>query len=221
MPLLPKEKRWRLVMIRVLKDLLKRTFVYDLYRATRPKCGIEDWERMGRPIPPPHSVKQAIVRNYADRFAIRVLVETGTYVGDMVNAMCDRFDRVYSIELDGKLCTKARRRFAKYPHIHIIHGDSATVLSEIMKIVEEPCLLWLDAHYSGGITAKANTQSPIVQELVTILEQANMRHVILIDDARCFTGRDGYPTIEELRSLVWRYQSERSIEIETDIIRIY
>jgi hypothetical protein len=41
----------------------------------------------GKPVPPPHFVKQSVVRKYAKKFRIEVLVETGTYHGAMVEAM--------------------------------------------------------------------------------------------------------------------------------------
>jgi hypothetical protein len=55
---------------------------------------IHRWERSGRPVPPPHAAKQAVLRAYARAFRTPVLVETGTYMGDMVAAMLDQFDRI-------------------------------------------------------------------------------------------------------------------------------
>lgn len=63
---------------------------------------------MGKPIPPPHLIKQETVKEYAHKFSIDILIETGTYLGDMVFAMKDVFSQIYSIELDSDLCMKAK-----------------------------------------------------------------------------------------------------------------
>ena len=64
---------------------------------------IAKWEREGRQIPPPHIVKQRVLREYAKKYGLRILVETGTSTGDMVEAMKTDFDRIYSIELCGAI----------------------------------------------------------------------------------------------------------------------
>src|SRR5260221_12019668 len=45
---------------------------------------LRKWEAIGQPIPAPHSVKQTIVEDYAKRFSLRTMIETGTCDGDMV-----------------------------------------------------------------------------------------------------------------------------------------
>ena len=54
--------------------------------------------RSDAPVPPPHVVKQRVLREYAERYELKVFVETGTYRGDMVQAMKPLFDKIYSIE---------------------------------------------------------------------------------------------------------------------------
>jgi len=82
-------------------------------------------------------------------------------------------------------------------------------------------LFWLDAHYSRGITARGNRDTPIWQELQTILSHPVKRHVVLIDDARCFNGTNDYPTIEEIRDLLVKRAPHYSIETKKDIVRIF
>ena len=48
-----------------------------------------------------------------------------------------------------------------------------------------------------------------------------MNHVILIDDVKDFTGDNGYPTIEELRSFVLQYRPGWIFEVKNGIIRIH
>ena len=43
--------------------------------------------------------RHALLIDYAERFNLRVFVETGTCSGDTVREMRGHFDRIYSIEL--------------------------------------------------------------------------------------------------------------------------
>ncbi|KKK99589.1 hypothetical protein LCGC14_2631260 [marine sediment metagenome] len=112
---------------------------------------------------PPHILKQKIVKLYAKKFSIKTFVETGTYLGEMIDATKKKFKKIYSIELDDDLFKNAKKKFSKYNHISIIQGDSSDVLPIIISKIKQPCLFWLDAHYSSGITAKGEIETPIRQ----------------------------------------------------------
>jgi hypothetical protein len=45
-------------------------------------------------------------------------------------------------------------------------------------------------------------------------------HVILLDDARGLTGRDGIPSVGEVKAYVESKFPERSVEVGFDIMRI-
>jgi hypothetical protein len=93
-----------------VKETLKRTPLYPLIRVVRqvqasrqhvtPEQELRRWEKLGRPAPPPRIVKQRIVKDYAQNFSLRTLVETGTYLGEMIEATQDCFTHIVSIELD-------------------------------------------------------------------------------------------------------------------------
>lgn len=174
--------------------------------------------RRGAPLP--HRVKRAVVRAYARRYGARVLVETGTYMGDMLAAMARSFDALYSIELSEAYHAKAKARFAGKPHVHLRQGDSAVELAKVVAALQQRALFWLDAHYSGGLTARGDLDTPIVQELREILSRNPARHVVLVDDARCFDGSNGYPAMEALRELVRSFDPSYSVDVADDIIRI-
>ena len=178
------------------------------------------WRLSGRPAPPPHLVKQRIIIAYARRFGLTTLVESGTYLGDMVADVRPRFARIYSIELARDLADRARARFAGDNAVVILCGDSAQVLPPLLKQIHKPCLFWLDGHYSGGITALGNGITPIARELEAILDDSVTNHVILIDDARLFNGEDGYPRLEDIRELVRQRGPAASFEVEDDVIRV-
>jgi len=69
------------------------------------------------------------------------------------------------VELSTELYERAKRKFSRYKHISIFKGDSSKVLPEILSQIEEPCLFWLDGHYSKGITATGEKETPILEEL--------------------------------------------------------
>jgi len=99
----------------------------------RPKPLIKEWEENGCPIPPPPVVKQNVVRKYQKEYSCKTLVETGTYLGYMVAAQKDNFDKIYSVEISEKLYHRAKRLFRKYPHIKLLLGDSGEVMPQIME----------------------------------------------------------------------------------------
>lgn len=179
------------------------------------------WRRSGCPIPPPHIVKQKTVIAYAKHFKISILVETGTFSGEMISSVRSAFRKVYSIELDSGLCEKARMRFANDQNVHLFNGDSALVLGRVLADIKEPALFWLDGHYSGEGTAKGEQETPIREELAQILEHSVSEHVVLIDDARMFTGEHDYPKLADLKAQVHSIRRDLAFEVSSDIIRIH
>jgi len=208
-------------MLDSVKQILKRALPDDVIKMRRDLEARRAWEKQGRPSPPPHIIKEELIRDYAKSFNTPILIETGAYLGDMVHAMKKSFSRIVSFELDQTLATQARERFANDNHIEIVQGDSGKLLGEVLANINEPCLFWLDGHYSGGITAKGTLETPIKNELTAILSHPVDGHVILIDDARCFTGENDYPTINELQNFVAERKPNHKFSLEHDVIRIH
>ena len=86
--------------------------------------------------------------------------------------------------------------------------------------MHEPCLFWLDAHYSAGPTAKGEIETPISVELDAALKHSVKEHVVLIDDARCFDGSHDYPAMFEIESAIFKFRPDLQFECRDDIIRI-
>ena len=207
--------------IQLIKNNLKDTFVYDIVIYLRQLIELLLWRLQGTG-DVPHIIKQKVVLRYAARFSVSTLIETGTYLGFMVNAVRKEFRRVYSIELDEKLYQRAKKKFRRFNHIVLFHGDSAVIIPKILSQIQYPCLFWLDAHYSGGITAKETLETPITQELRQILSHSFApQHVILIDDARNFVGTNDYPTLQEVEQLVSELCPTSALSVMDDIIRIH
>jgi len=169
-------------------------------------------------LPPPHAIKVRAVLNSARRHNIHVLVETGTCLGEMVRKCRRRFQRIYTIELSEQLAAEAAKRLANYSHVEVLQGDSADLLPQVVAQLNEPAVFWLDAHYSGGMTAKGVTECPLERELRAIALGGRRHHVILIDDARLM-GQGDFPSLEKITELARSINPDYRIEVRDDIIR--
>jgi len=204
----------------MIRRLLKKTVLYSLWKEYCEIRYYRRWLKSSKPIPPPHGVKQAIIKDYARTYQCPIFFETGTCKGDMIQAVKDDFRQIYSVELSESLYQQARQRFQNNPHITLLQGDSGKVVPEVLEQISQPCLFWLDAHYSGPHTAMGEELSPVREEIVPILNHWVRNHIILIDDAREFRGKDGYPDIMELKEEVAHIRDDLRLEVELDIIRI-
>ena len=166
--------------------------------------------------PAPRPIKQLIVKGYGRCYGIKTLVETGTYLGEMTAAVRSWFKEIHTIELDPTLANQARKRFRRHRGIEVYQADSAAVLPGILERLANDAVFWLDAHYSGGPTAKGETQTPIERELELVLGHPKAK-VVLIDDARAF-GSGDYPSLEVVSDLA--RASGYKYEVDMDIIRL-
>jgi hypothetical protein len=198
--------------------LLQRTPLYGAYKALGHYPDYWYWILRRRPARSPHLLKQRVVREYGERFGLPTLVETGTYYGEMVAAMKNHFERIYSIEYVQELASRATRKFARNEHVRIFCGDSRLVMPEVLALLKGPALFWLDAGYYGWVGIRANEQR-LSAELEMILGH-RFAHIILLDDARGLIGRDGIPSVADVKSYVESTFPQRSVEVEYDIMRI-
>jgi hypothetical protein len=160
----------------------------------------------------------------AQKNNIHVFIETGTYLGNTTSALSDHFNKIYTFEISEDLVKLARKRFEDKKHIQVIHGDSGIELEKILPKINEPVIFWLDGHYSEGFlhSKKNNLDTPIIKEIKDIFESniKNEKNIILIDDAFEFDGTRGYPTLQELKSLVEKYTNTYEIYVKYNIVFI-
>ena len=140
--------------------------------------------------------KVTILRSYW-KPGMEIFVETGTEFGGTIKGVRDLFISIYSVELDPEKYHTARRMFKDDANIHLYHGNSGEEIRNIMKLVDRPALVWLDAHGPGEVNFE---NSPIREELDVVLSHAH-HHVVLIDDARHFP----VPVIEEIKRMAKEY----------------
>ena len=162
--------------------------------------------------------KQRIVERFQKEYGYNVLIETGTFLGDMVEAQQSNFKKIFSIELQHDFAEKAKERFKGMGHIRILEGDSGRLLETILSEIREPAIFWLDAHYSGGLTARGDNECPIFQEIDAIFATRE-KHLLLIDDARLFNGSGDYPTINRLTKYILDRDPRYKVSVDNDIIK--
>jgi len=181
---------------------------------------IRDWRAHGCPLPAPDLVKYDVLRDYGRRYHTSVLIETGTFYGNAIFTLRRDFSEIHSIELAPALHELNLRELGHLSHIHLHFGDSAEVLPCLLRDLREPALFWLDGHFCAGPSARGASYTPVSIELDQLLRRPANRHVVLIDDARLFVGRDSYPSIAELREMVHRHRPDAKFGVDLDIIRI-
>lgn len=181
------------------------------------------WLLNGCHYPTPEFYKRNRIHEIQKQSKIKNLIETGTFLGDMVFFNRKHFKKIVSIELSEQLYKNARFRFKEYKNITILHGDSGEIMPELVNIINAPTIFWLDGHYSsefkGVQTAKGIKDCPILEELEPILK-SSFNHIILIDDARMFKGENDYPTEKELINFIKTRRPNSKILLKNDIFEI-
>lgn len=143
-----------------------------------------------------------------DNYGINCLIETGTWTGNTAEWAGQNFNKVVTIEASTYAYNIATTRLSVLPNVECVFGSSRTKLAEVLSRTKEPCLFWLDAHFSGGATYGSGDECPLMDELNAVLN-FDQEHFLMIDDIGCFLGRlDGnhdqsqWPKYEEIESLL-------------------
>ena len=113
------------------------------------------------------SIDPAAVAILVELLGLEIFVETGTFHGDSIAAVADRFLRIYSIEIDPTLCVQAQSRFADRPEIDIYQGASSEVLARLRAqgaLAGGKVLFWLDAHWCESGAMGVAGQCPLLDE---------------------------------------------------------
>lgn len=158
----------------------------------------EQWSRRGYAMPAPVSVKWAVLSRYGG--AADTWIETGTFYGDTTNFLAGLAKRVYSIEPEPHLANLATKRFAKRDNVSIIQGLSEECFGEVLDHVHGSLSVWLDGHFSSGVTFQGPVDTPIRQELDALAQRIENLEIVAvcIDDVRCFDPNNlrysGYPS---------------------------
>lgn len=173
-------------------------------------------------IQPYNRLFEADKRQYLSELASRsevvsTFVETGTYFGKTTQQLAKVCDQVITVEIDQVLYERAVDLFRDDNRVTVLQGDSADVLPKVLAELDRPALFWLDGHFSGGVTGGPK-EPPILSELEALLQHPIKDHIIVIDDARLFRGRGGYPRLKTIAAML--QGTGYVMVIQFDLIRI-
>jgi len=190
------------VNIKLQAQIRYRTILdqFKVLRALRNGIVCFSWAARGRGAPFPPAIKQAMLRDIAERHRLELLVETGTYFGDTSAGLASSFRLVYTIEAAKQLFDAVDLRFRNVPNVKRYYGDSGNVLNTVLPLLDGPALFWLDAHAQGY--AASGEANPILREVRAITSNPGYNHVLAIDDVRLFGENSEYPIFRELREAV-------------------
>ena len=188
-----------------------------------PRRHIRKWGRNGFAMPAPSQVKWSVLERYGHPTGI--WVESGTFLGDTARHLATTAAHVYTIEPSPALAIRARERFAEVPNVTVVEGLSEECLVAVLELVDGPLSLWLDGHYSEGVTFQGPRDTPIREELAALsphLERLG-QVTVLIDDARCFDPAiEAYAQYPPRDWLVhWALANDLTWTIEHDIFAMW
>ena len=150
------------------------------------------------------------------------LLETGTYLGDTTMRLAKKSEFVITIEPSKELFDFASWRLRQKKNVNPRFGTSEELFHKCLLDVKTRSLnIWLDGHYSGDVTFKGESDTPIASELWAISKVSDRFGAmkIFIDDIRCFYHDAGeendYPGLQVL--IDWARESGFNWHIEQDI----
>jgi hypothetical protein len=165
----------------------------------------------------------------------KVFLETGTFHGDGVQkALNAGFSKIISIEVYEPLYQENLNKFSeqiKSGVVEIILGDSAHVIGESIKLIDEPIMFWFDAHdQTMNQAGVGDVKCPIIKELKNIISHRELHKrrldVLIIDDMRLIINKNVGWNIDmtEFYEVIWNYNPEFKLTrergyIDYDILR--
>jgi len=179
------------------------------------------WQSEGWVSPPPYFVRLAMLESEARALGAQTFIETGTFRGDTTWFFRNRFRKIVTIEVQDQLAELARKRFRNHPHVEVIHGDSSDALGPVCETMDGPCLVFLDGHYSAGITGGTDKECPVIEELKSLFLALRHPFRIVIDDARLFGSHPAYPRLEEISEWLDGQSGQWVMKVENDAIVIW
>jgi len=145
-----------------------------------------------------HNFPKQLALNLQKAANIQVLIESGTYKAQTALWAEQHFAKVYTIEA---YRPRFEKTLASIPNevinrkrIHFIFGDSRDQLKHVLNEVNDPAILWLDAHWINDSPVDAQGECPLLGELEAINNHnLSDHHMVIVDDARLFEAPPPHP----------------------------
>jgi hypothetical protein len=123
-----------------------------------------------------------------------MLIETGTYLGVTTKRCASLFRNIYTVELNEQLAEQASVYLKNHKNIEVLQGDAVEALPKILnKVGVEDILVFLDAHFSAGVTSCGENPEPALEEIEILSKHKEKIKCIIVDDFRCFGNDVGFP----------------------------
>ena len=146
----------------------------------------------------------------------RIVLETGTHRGAGARRWAEFFDEVHTVELSKELYEHASLKYKDYKNITFYHDKSPDFLRKLLPQLNEQCIVFLDAHGSGGDTTfdenVGRFGSPLLDEISAIRDCANIDPIIVIDDCDDL-GTMNYPTKLEIEDAILAINPNYNVEL--------
>lgn len=147
-----------------------------------------------------------------------IVIETGTHRGWGAFRWSRFFDAVHTVELSEELYNSSREKYGHIDSITFHNNSSPEFLKEILPTIEDRCIIFLDAHGSGGDTVYdeevGRYGSPVLDELLAIKDFSTRNdHIIIYDDADDL-GTRNYPTKQQVANAILDINSDYCVELD-------
>jgi hypothetical protein len=106
------------------------------------------------------------------KFKIKNIVETGTFLGETSREFSKMVENVYTIESNEKFYLQARKNLMHCKNVKIFLGNSPLVLDKILPTLKGNTLFFLDAHWEK--------YWPILDELKIIAKFSHMKNSVIV-----------------------------------------
>lgn len=141
------------------------------------------------------------IKEFKEMFGLDAILETGTRDGTSIDAGIEAgYKLITSCDIDKGMYENAVKDYRKYPGVKLFLGDSATVMTEMLKTVKgKKTLFWLDGHISEPFEQskyKKKYALPLQSEIDIIKKTRNIDNDVIIIDDLNFYFREFHHGIE-------------------------
>ena len=138
------------------------------------------------------------IKSVARRSGAQCLIESGTYRGTTTKRCVPEFHKIVTIEIDESLARDAKLFLKNNSNVEVVQGDVIDCLPAILEKQDmQNILVYLDGHFSGGVTGKGKADEPACDAVNLLSKYRHKLSAIIIDDFREF-GRSGLPKKSDL-----------------------
>jgi hypothetical protein len=146
------------------------------------------------------------------------VIETGTHTGRGSVRFATFFENVHTVELSEDLYNNTKEKYKHLENISYYNNSSPEFLGDILSTMTERCIIFLDAHGSGGDTAYDERYgrygTPVLAELASIKKSSILNnHVIIVDDCDDL-GTMNYPSRQQVEDAILEINPDYYIELD-------